>query len=102
MSEGLKWSELAIRDVEAWIEWVRKDSEYQSGRVGLAIIEMAENIASRPLSGHIVPELHNEQLRYRLLYGRRMVYEVRKECVVIKRIISCKMQFVKEYERDLE
>ena len=100
MHYKVKWNNKAIEDVENIIDWIKKDSEFQANRVGIAIIDLANDIPRHPLIGHIVPEIKDDNLRFRIIYGRRMIYEIRGDLVIIKRIISCKMDFLREYSKD--
>jgi plasmid stabilization system protein ParE len=95
----VKWTDIAIKDVENWVEWIKKDSEIQVGRVASAVFALADDIPRHPLTGHIVPELKIDSIRFKIIYGRRMIYEIRPGFIVIKRIISCRMDFVREYNR---
>jgi len=97
MSLEVKWTDLAIRDVQEYIKWIKNDSDFHAARVARAIFELADDIPRRPLMGHIVPELKNESLRFKLIFGRRLIYEIRPDLIVIKRVISCKMDFIREY-----
>ena len=99
MSFTVKWTEIAINDLENYIEWIRKDSEYQAGRVANSIFDLVSNIERSPLTGHIVPEIKNDKLRFKIIYGRRFIYEIRGDIIVVKRIISCKMDFMKEFNK---
>lgn len=96
----VKWTETALSDVENWVKWISKDSEHQAGRVASAVFELADDIPRHPLIGHIVPELKDDSLRFKILYGRRLIYEIRGDLIVIKRVISCRMDFLKEYNKD--
>lgn len=100
MSFEVKWTEAALSDVQNWIEWIRKDSDYHAQRVANAVVELAEDIPRHPGTGHIVPELKDPSLRFKIIYGRRMIYEIRGEMIIIKRIISCRMDFLREYQKE--
>ncbi len=100
MPGAVKWTEAAIQDVQNWVGWIRRDSEFQAGRVATAVLELVDDIARHPLTGHIVPELKDETMRFKIIYARRLVYEVRGEAIIIKRIISCRMDFMREFQPD--
>ena len=96
----VKWTQIALADVENWVDWIKKDSELQAGRVAEAVFALADDIPTHPLVGHIVPELKNDAIRFKIIYGRRLIYEVRQDVIIIKRVISCRMDFLKEYLKD--
>jgi hypothetical protein len=100
MPYEVKWTQIALDDVANWVEWIRKDSEFQAGRVAEAVFALAEDIPRHPFIGHIVPELKIDSMRFKIIYGRRLVYEIRADVIVIKRVISCRMEFLKEYTRE--
>ena len=73
MPFAVKWTQIALADVEHWVEWINKDSEFQAGRVAEAVFALAEDITTHPMVGHLVPELKNELIRFKIIYGRRLV-----------------------------
>ena len=97
MPRPVNWTEAALADVEQWIAWIKLDSPVQAERVADAVFALAEDIPRHPLTGHILPELRDESLRFKIIHGRRLIYEVRPEVIVIKRLISSKMDFAREY-----
>ena len=99
MPSEVKWTDIALRDLENWVNWIRKDSEFHGARVAESVFELADDIPRHPLTGHIVPELKIDAIRFKLIYGRRLIYEIRSDQIVIKRLISCRMDFLKEYNR---
>ncbi len=101
MSWVIKWNKLAIDDVAGYIEWIKRDSQYHSARVAKAIFDLVDDVPRHPLTGHIVPEIGLDNLRFKIIYGRRLIYEIRASdnVIVIKRLISCRMDFIKEYAK---
>lgn len=92
---------MAVNDVSGYIEWIKRDSQIHAARVAKAIFDLVDDIPRHPLTGHIVPEIGDDSLRFKIIYGRRLIYEVRNETsvIVIKRLISCRMDFIKEFKK---
>lgn len=83
----IDWSKLAKEDLQEIYDYISNDSERYALRMVDRIVERTETLREHPISGRIVPEFENENLReliegnYRIIY-----YIVSKEQISIVRV----------------
>lgn len=87
MAAELIWSSESLDDIEAIAEFIARDSPHHAQRVVEALFELSDAIATHPLAGRVVPELHDRAVRERFLYSYRVIYEVRAERVEILAVL---------------
>lgn len=78
-SYSVRWTELAVQDLERIVEHLQLDSPQAARRVLDQISKRAKSLESMPLRGRLVPELAYFELRtYRELLVRpyRLIYRV--------------------------
>lgn len=78
----LNWSPDAINDLERISDYISFDSERYASVVVTRIISLAENALTFPLSGRIVPELDDENIREKFYKSYRIIYRINAEDTV--------------------
>lgn len=77
MAAELIWSGESLDDIDAIAQFIARDSQHHAQRVVEALFELGDVIATHPLAGRVVPELHDEAVRECFLYSYRVIYEMR-------------------------
>ncbi len=70
------WAESALADLEQIVRYIAVEDPGAARRLGLTLINRAEELASFPRKGRIVPEKGEEALREIIAVPYRVVYEV--------------------------
>ena len=76
MADQVVWSPRAIEDVEAIASFITKDSPSYAAAVVRKRLDTTANLSKFPLSGRVVPELGYPDIREKLVYSYRIIYQV--------------------------
>jgi toxin ParE1/3/4 len=76
------WSPDAINDLEIISDYISLDSERYASVVVTRIISLAEDILAFPMSGRIVPELEEENVREKFYKSYRIIYRINTDNTV--------------------
>lgn len=87
MAAELIWSSESLDDIDAIAEFIARNSPHHAQRVVAALFDLGDVIATHPLVGRIVPELHDHAVRERFLYSYRVIYEIRVERIEILAVL---------------
>jgi plasmid stabilization system protein ParE len=87
MALPLAWSPEAIEDIEALAGYIERDSPWYAHAVASRIVATAETIPKHPRMGRIVPEIEQEDIRERFVYGFRLIYRIEKKRILLAAII---------------
>lgn len=93
------WSPEAIEDLQSIAEYIQRDSEFYARAVVTKILDVSRNIKDFPLIGKIVPELENENIRELFVYSYRLVYQIKKQQILIVAVIHGRRLFETITER---
>ena len=83
----LIWSPKAAADLEEICQYISKDSEHYAKLFASRLVALIETIAQFPMTGRIVPEYQQDNLRERIFQNYRIVYRVKPEVVEIVAIV---------------
>lgn len=83
----LRWSKLALDDLEEIIDYISKDSEENARIYAAKIISSVETTSIFPYSGRVVPEMENEQLREKVFHNIRIIYRINNEMMEVIRVL---------------
>jgi toxin ParE1/3/4 len=97
MACEIRWSPRAASHLHHICEFIARDSETYACIFAQRIIKTIENISLFPLSGRIVPEYNDKNLRERIFGHYRIVYRLKEECIEIAAVCHGS----KTMERDL-
>ena len=93
------WSPEAIEDLQSIAEYIQRDSEFYARAVVTKILDVTRSIKDFPLIGRIIPELENENIRERFIYSYRLVYQIKKQQILIVAVIHGRRLFETITER---
>jgi toxin ParE1/3/4 len=79
----IKWSHEALERLIEIEEYISKDSPGRAIKFIDQLIEHAELLSDKPLTGRIVPELSNPDIRELILKKYRIVYRHEKKHIII-------------------
>ena len=82
----IKWSELALEDLEAIREYVSNDKPVAAERLAARLRRSVLRLVEQPQSGRPVPEFPGTALREVIVPPYRIVYEAEAERIVIYRV----------------
>jgi toxin ParE1/3/4 len=72
----IRWTDQALLDIENIAEFIAKDSETYAKIMVERFFEEAEILENFPLSGRIVPELNDKNIREIIFGNYRIIYRV--------------------------
>lgn len=86
MASTIRWSPSATRHLDAICRYIGQDSEAYASIFAQDVIAIVESLSAHPLSGRMVPEYRDRNLRERLHKSYRIVYRIRPHMVEIAAI----------------
>lgn len=92
MGYTVTWSPEAIDDVESIARFIERDSSFYAKAVVTKIIDLSRSLVSLPNRGRIVPELEDQNIRELFVYSYRLIYQIRKDTVLIIAVVHGKRQ----------
>jgi toxin ParE1/3/4 len=87
------WSPAALEDADAIAAYISRDSRHYASNVMRRFRETARGLRQFPLSGRMVPELEDERIREKIVYGWRMIYRFEDAVVTIAAIVHSRQSF---------
>ena len=95
MAYEVVWSNEAVFDLESIAEFIKKDSPINAKIVVTKFFNLVSKYGLHPRLSTIVPEIGDELIRHKLVYGWRVIFKIddKKMQVVILTIIHGKRQF---------
>lgn len=99
MDYKIVWSPEAIEDLQSIAEYIQRDSEFYARSVVTKILNVSRSIKDFSLIGRIVPELENKNIRERFIYSYRLVYQIKKQQILIVAVIHGRRLFETITER---
>ena len=78
------WTEPALDDLRAIVEFVARDSAAYAARLGQRLVEAPRRLAKLPRSGTRVPEFDRDDIREVIVRPYRILYAIRgDDCIVV-------------------
>lgn len=90
MAYEVVWSPRAIDDVQAIAAYIAEDSVAYAKSVAQKIVASTRRLANFPMSGRVVPEFGQENIREVFAYSYRIIYRVEGETVTIAAVVHGK------------
>jgi toxin ParE1/3/4 len=87
------WSPAALDDADAIAAYIARDSPRYASNVIRRFRETARGLRRFPLSGRMVPELEDDRIREKIIYGWRMIYRFEDSIVTIAAIVHSRQSF---------
>jgi len=79
----LNWSPKAIKNLVEIAEFISRDSPFYAPIFVQKIINSVERLVYFPLSGRVVPEFSNENLREIIFHNYRIIYRIKEKIIEI-------------------
>ncbi|NUO08892.1 MAG: type II toxin-antitoxin system RelE/ParE family toxin [Candidatus Brocadia sp.] len=79
----IKWTLQALEDVEAVVNFIKRDSRYYARMFAIKVFEAVDRLELFPESGRVVPELNRKEIREVIIGNYRIIYRIRDELVEI-------------------
>lgn len=87
MAHQIRWLEAALADLEGIVEHISQDSPAYGSVVAARILAEARMLGEFPRIGRRVPEWDEENVRERIVYSYRLIYQVGESEVKILAVI---------------
>jgi addiction module RelE/StbE family toxin len=84
------WSSRAVEDIRAIATHIAEDSVAYAKSVTQNIVASTRRLATFPMSGRVVPEFSQENIREVFAYNYRIIYRVEGETVTIAAVVHGK------------
>jgi toxin ParE1/3/4 len=92
------WTEPALNDLREIIEYIAKDSAVYAERTGVRVVEAPRQLEQFPLSGRIVPEFKESNIR-ELIYGSyRIIYLFQTDICYIVAVVHASRDILQHLE----
>ena len=87
MARKIVWTDPAVEDLEATVEYIARDSEAYAASFAQSIVDAAESLGDLARRGRVVPEWGVSTVR-ELLVGRyRRIYKLEADRVLLVAVI---------------
>jgi len=83
----IKWTPQAENDVEEIGKYIERDSPRYARITVQRLYHSVQRLKRFPLSGRVIPEFHNEQLREVLVDSYRVLYNVNEIFVIVFAVV---------------
>ena len=90
MALRIVWSEEALEDIESIAEYIEKDSPFYAKSVVTKFFEKAELLKEFSLTGRIVPELNDTNIREIFVYSYRLIYQIENDAIIFVAVVHGK------------
>ena len=87
MARPIVWSDPAVEDLEAAVEFIAKDSDAYARSLAQLAGDAAESLRSFPNRGHRLPDRKLSKYRELIIGSYRLVYLVEKKRVLIVAVL---------------
>ena len=87
MARPIVWSDPAVEDLEAAVEFIAKDSDAYARSLAQLAVDAAESLRSFPNRGHRLPDRKLSRYRELIIGSYRLVYLVEKKRVLIVAVL---------------
>ena len=87
MARPVRWTELAIGDLEQSAQYIARDSEHYAAAFVAGMLEAADSLGEYAGRGREVPELRERGIRELLVGNYRLIYEIWRDTVYVVAVI---------------
>ena len=87
MARPIGWSDPAVEDLAAAVEFIAKDSDAYARSLAQLAVDAAESLRSFPNRGHRLPDRKLSKYRELIIGSYRLVYLVEKKRVLIVAVL---------------
>lgn len=79
----IRWTPQSVDDLEAICEFISRDSSRYAQSLAESVVNAIERLRLFPLSGRVVPEKSQDDIREVILGNYRIIYRLHEEMVEI-------------------
>lgn len=79
----VRWTPQSVDDLEAICEFISRDSSHYAQSLAESVVNAIERLRLFPLSGRVVPEKSQDDIREVILGNYRIIYRLHEEMVEI-------------------
>lgn len=83
----IRWSLNSVENLEKIAEYISQNSPYYAPLFISKIMQAVERLINFPLSGRIVPEYDNENIREVIFHNYRIIYKINGNIIDISDVI---------------
>ena len=83
MARKIVWTDPAVEDLEAAVEFIAKDSEAYAANLAQLAVDAAESLTRFPNRGHKLPDPELSRFRELIVGSYRLIYLVETRRVLI-------------------
>ena len=87
MARKIVWSDPAVEDLEAAVEFIARDSPAYAANLAQLAVDAAESLARFPNRGHRIPDPQLSQFRELIIGSYRLIYLVELKRVLIVSVL---------------
>ena len=87
MARPIVWSDPAVDDLEAAVEFIAKDSDAYARSLAQLAVDAAESLRAFPNRGHRLPDPKLSRYRELIIGSYRLVYLVQRNRVLIVAVL---------------
>jgi len=87
VARSIVWSDPAVEDLEAAVEFIAKDSDAYARSLAQLAVDAAESLRTFPNRGHRLPDPKLARYRELIIGSYRLVYLVQKNRVLIVAVL---------------
>jgi len=83
MAHKIRWAPKAVDNLDDICTYIAKDSEFYAAVFVKKIMNIVKNLPDFPLSGRVVPEFNDENIRERIYGNYRIVYRLKGDWIEV-------------------
>lgn len=96
------WSLEALTDLEEIAEYIERDSHFYACSVVTKILSTTSLLSTFPLSGRVVPEEENENVREHFVFSYRVIYEISGNDIYVLAVVHGKRLLYPEFKKRIK
>ncbi len=96
------WSLEALKDIEGIAEYIERDSHFYACSVVTRILSTTALLCTFPISGRIVPEEDNENVREHFVFSYRVIYEISDNVIYVLAVVHGKRMLYPEFKKRIK
>lgn len=101
MAQKVIWSNEAIDDLDAIVEYIARDSAFYAASFAQEILEVSRSLNQFSKRGRIVPEINDDSIRELIVRQYRLIYHVGLSRVVILGLIHGRRDLNKVWKKQV-
>ncbi len=83
----IRWSLNSVKNLEEIADYISENSPFYAPVFISKIIQAVERLIDFPLSGRVVPEFENENIREIIFHNYRIIYKINNSVIDISDVI---------------